>query len=56
MSKGTASMGKKQKRTHVKCRRCGSVSYNIHTKQCTSCGFGRTTRMRSYKWQAKCKY
>ncbi|WP_292467593.1 50S ribosomal protein L37e [Methanolobus sp.] len=56
MSKGTPSMGKRQKRTHLKCRRCGSVSLNIHTKQCTSCGFGKTTRMRSYKWQAKCKY
>jgi large subunit ribosomal protein L37e len=56
MSKGTASMGKRQKRTHVKCRRCGSVSLNIHTKECTSCGFGKTSRMRSYKWQAKCKY
>ncbi|WP_082098527.1 MULTISPECIES: 50S ribosomal protein L37e [unclassified Methanosarcina] len=56
MSKGTASMGKRQKRTHAKCRRCGSVSLNIHTKECTSCGFGKTTRMRSYKWQAKCKY
>ncbi|HUV82165.1 MAG TPA: 50S ribosomal protein L37e [archaeon] len=53
MSKGTPSQGKRQKRTHLKCRRCGSVSLNIHTKMCTSCGFGKTPRMRSYKWQRK---
>jgi large subunit ribosomal protein L37e len=28
----------------------------VHTKQCTSCGFGKTSRMRTYKWQEKCKY
>ncbi|HHE75551.1 MAG TPA: 50S ribosomal protein L37e, partial [Candidatus Aciduliprofundum boonei] len=33
MSKGTASMGKKNKKhTHIVCRRCGHRSYNIHTK------------------------
>ncbi|MBU2617711.1 MAG: 50S ribosomal protein L37e [Euryarchaeota archaeon] len=53
MSKGTPSMGKRQKRTHIKCRRCGSVSYNVHTRQCTSCGFGRTSRIRSYNWTKK---
>jgi len=54
MSKGTPSMGKRQKKTHVKCRRCGNVSFNTHTKMCASCGFGKTARMRSYKWQEKC--
>ncbi|MHC1566222.1 MAG: 50S ribosomal protein L37e [Candidatus Syntropharchaeia archaeon] len=51
MSKGTPSMGKRQKRSHVKCRRCGSVSFN--GKYCVSCGFGKSKRMRSYKWQKK---
>ncbi|MCS3923312.1 50S ribosomal protein L37e [Methanosalsum natronophilum] len=50
MTKGTPSKGKRQKRTHAKCRRCGSVSRNIHTKICTSCGFGKSSRMRKYSW------
>ncbi|MBC2696931.1 MAG: 50S ribosomal protein L37e [ANME-2 cluster archaeon] len=53
MSKGTPSMGKRQKRLHIKCRRCGRVSLNIHKKVCVACGFKKTTRMRSYKWQRK---
>ncbi|MDY6864606.1 MAG: 50S ribosomal protein L37e [Halobacteriota archaeon] len=47
MTKGTPSMGKRQKRSHIKCRRCGSVSYNTHNKYCVSCGFGKSKRMRS---------
>ncbi|ATZ61844.2 MAG: 50S ribosomal protein L37e [Methanosarcinales archaeon Met12] len=50
MTKGTTSMGKRQKRTHGKCRRCGSVSYSIHKRQCASCGFGKTSKMRGYSW------
>jgi large subunit ribosomal protein L37e len=53
MTKGTPSRGKRQKHTHVKCRRCGKVSLNIHKKVCVSCGFGKTTHMRRYKWQRK---
>lgn len=55
MTKGTPSMGQRQKRTHTRCRRCGSVSLNVHTKQCTSCGFGRMKCIRSYKWRLKNK-
>ncbi|ADI73115.1 MULTISPECIES: 50S ribosomal protein L37e [Methanohalobium] len=50
MSKGTESFGKRQKRTHTKCRRCGSMSFNVRDKECKSCGFGKTKRMRSYNW------
>ncbi|MCD4845969.1 MAG: 50S ribosomal protein L37e [Methanosarcinales archaeon] len=53
MTKGTPSMGKRQKRSHIRCRRCGKVSMNKHSRVCVSCGFGRTPRMRSYKWQRK---
>ncbi|HID26970.1 MAG: 50S ribosomal protein L37e [Methanosarcinales archaeon] len=56
MSKGTPSMGKRQKRTHIKCRRCGRVSFHISKKVCASCGFGKTKGLRSYKWQRKCRY
>ncbi|MDI6888490.1 MAG: 50S ribosomal protein L37e [Methanocellales archaeon] len=53
MTKGTPSMGKRQKRTHIKCRRCGNVSYNINKKQCASCGFGKTSKRRKYSWMRK---
>ncbi|MEA2035423.1 MAG: 50S ribosomal protein L37e [Euryarchaeota archaeon] len=46
MSKGTPSMGKKQKTTHVACRRCGSISFHKTHKVCSSCGFGKSRRMR----------
>ncbi len=50
MSKGTPSMGKKNKKIHVKCRRCGKVAYHIRKKICASCGFGKSKKRRSYKW------
>ncbi|UZE92697.1 MAG: 50S ribosomal protein L37e [Methanosarcinales archaeon] len=53
MAKGTPSMGKRQKRTHTTCRRCGNVSYNISKKQCASCGFGKTGKRRAYSWMKK---
>ncbi|MCL2549543.1 MAG: 50S ribosomal protein L37e [Methanimicrococcus sp.] len=55
MVKGTPSLGQRQKRTHMKCRRCGSTSFNIHTKQCVACGFGRSAKLRDYKWVRKSK-
>ncbi len=51
MTKGTPSMGRRQKKTHVKCRRCGKVSFNFHNKTCASCGFGKSKRLRGYGWQ-----
>ena len=52
MSKGTASMGKKSgKRTHIQCRRCGRGTYHARKKVCSSCGFGKSARLRSYAWQ-----
>ncbi|MGV8161716.1 MAG: 50S ribosomal protein L37e [Candidatus Nanoarchaeia archaeon] len=54
MSKGTPSMGKKSgKKSHIHCRRCGSRSYHVKHKICSSCGFGRSKRLRSYNWQKK---
>ncbi|HIH36517.1 MAG TPA: 50S ribosomal protein L37e [Methanocellales archaeon] len=53
MTKGTPSMGRRNKKTHITCRRCGSVSYHFNDKECASCGFGRTSRMRSYSWMKK---
>ncbi|MDD1656590.1 MAG: 50S ribosomal protein L37e [Methanomicrobiales archaeon] len=53
MSKGTPSMGKRRKRTHIACRRCGHISYHVTHKVCSSCGFGKSTRMRGYRWANK---
>ena len=53
MSKGTPSMGKRQGKSHVACRRCGKISYHIRHKICAACGFGRSTKMRVYKWLTK---
>ncbi len=54
MSKGTASQGKQSKgKVHIICRRCGKHSYHKRTKICSSCGFGKTPKQRSYSWQKK---
>jgi len=55
MTKGTASMGKKSGKSHLvqRCRRCGEKSYRVRKKICSSCGFGRSAKLRSYSWQKK---
>ncbi len=51
MSKGTPSMGKKNKVTHIRCRRCGRASYRKDKNYCAACGYGRSAHLRSYAWQ-----
>ena len=55
MTKGTYSMGKKSgKRTQViRCRRCGKKTYHKSHKTCSSCGYGKSKKLRSYAWQNK---
>ena len=54
MSKGTPSMGKKSSgKAHVPCRRCGKASFNLAKGICASCGYGKTTKLRSYSWAKK---
>ena len=44
-------MGKKSgKKLHIHCRRCGKKSYHMKKKVCSSCGYGQSAKMRSYKW------
>ncbi len=51
MSKGTPSHGKKSgTQKHIPCRRCGKPSYNIQKGICAACGYGKTTKLRSYNW------
>jgi len=54
MTKGTHSMGKKSgKKNMIHCRRCGRRTYHMRRKICSSCGYGRSSRMRGYAWQKK---
>ncbi len=56
MSDGTAAMGKRgRKIVHIKCRRCGRVSFHWRKGYCAACGFGRSKRMRKYNWLKKKK-
>jgi len=51
--KGTPSFGKMNKRTHIRCRRCGRNSYNVSKKHCAACGYGKSSRIRRYSWANK---
>ena len=54
MGKGTAAMGKNNNQlTHIHCRRCGQHTYHVRKKACSSCGFGKSAKLRSYSWQKK---
>jgi len=54
MGKGTPSKGKHSgKKTHIRCRRCGKVTYHMQKKTCASCGFGGRKKWRAYSWQNK---
>ncbi len=46
-------MGKMNKMTHIACRRCGKISFHAQKKVCSACGFGRSTKMQSFKWHSK---
>jgi large subunit ribosomal protein L37e len=50
MTKGTTSMGRRDKKTHIRCRRCGRHSYHVQKKRCAYCGYGATARIRDYTW------
>jgi len=54
MTKGTASMGKKSGgKNMIYCRRCGKRTYNFGKKECSSCGYGNSKRLRHYTWMKK---
>ncbi|MCD6513589.1 MAG: 50S ribosomal protein L37e [Candidatus Asgardarchaeia archaeon] len=53
MTKGTPSFGKMNKKTHIRCRRCGRRAYHVRKKRCAACGFGASKRIRRYSWQNK---
>ncbi len=47
---GKLRKGKRNKKTHVKCRRCGNKSYHVKKGVCSSCGFGKSKKRRDYNW------
>lgn len=52
MGKGTPSKGKKNKAaTHKTCRRCGKHSYHRRKRYCSSCGFGKTAKIKKPAWK-----
>merc|ERR1740121_3159821 len=51
---GTPAMGKRHKKTHGLCPRCGKRSYHIQKKRCAACGFP-SPKIRSYEWSKKSK-
>lgn len=53
MTKGTSSSGKHNKKTHMICRRCGRHSYHVKDKECSACGFGKSTKLKWNKSQWK---
>jgi large subunit ribosomal protein L37e len=53
MAKGTPSFGKKNKVSHILCRRCGKRSFNKSKGFCSACGFGKSKRMKKFSWQWK---
>jgi len=55
MTKGTASKGQKRNkgRIHIRCRRCGKTAYHKIQSICSSCGYGKTKKLRRYNWDKK---
>lgn len=44
-------MGKKNRISHTRCRRCGRVAYKVNTRVCAACGYGKSAKRRGYSWQ-----
>lgn len=46
-SKGFHSRGK----NHIMCRRCGRHSYHASSGICSSCGYGKSSKLRKFAWK-----
>ncbi|MBU0953625.1 MAG: 50S ribosomal protein L37e [Nanoarchaeota archaeon] len=53
MAKGTPSFGKRNKKTHIMCRRCGNRTYHATKNICSKCGFGKSARLKKMAAQTK---
>jgi ribosomal protein L37E len=45
-TKGTYSFGRRHKKTHTLCRRCGVRAYHIQRQECGSCGYPQSKMRR----------
>ncbi|KAG5438901.1 hypothetical protein PCANB_002231 [Pneumocystis canis] len=52
MTKGTSSFGKRNRKTHTQCRRCGRRSFHMQKSTCASCGYP-ASKTRRYNWSIK---
>lgn len=51
MSKGTPSRGKHNKgHSHIRCRRCGKATFHASRKECSSCGYGNSAKLKKHNW------
>eukprot|EP00178_Gracilaria_changii_P017173 TRINITY_DN49095_c0_g1_i1.p1 TRINITY_DN49095_c0_g1~~TRINITY_DN49095_c0_g1_i1.p1 ORF type:complete len:106 (-),score=8.45 TRINITY_DN49095_c0_g1_i1:2-319(-) len=50
--KGTTSAGRRHKRNHTLCKRCGKHAYHNQKHQCASCGYPEA-RIRHHNWGFK---
>ena len=49
-------MGEKSgKKNMIYCRRCGKRTLNLNKMKCASCGYGKSAKLRGYKWNKKLK-
>lgn len=53
MSKGTPSFGKKNKRNHLLCPRCGNMSFHKQKRACASCAFPEAKKRNPASLKAK---
>merc|ERR1719373_1326219 len=51
---GTPAMGKRHKKTHGLCIRCGKRSFHLQKKKCAACGYP-SRYIRHYNWSKKAK-
>jgi len=49
-------MGKRAGVKHIRCRRCGHISYRVDKKYCSYCGYGKSSKWRKYSWQNKTRF
>uniref|UniRef100_A0A8C8TRD2 Ribosomal protein L37 n=1 Tax=Peromyscus maniculatus bairdii TaxID=230844 RepID=A0A8C8TRD2_PERMB len=54
MTRGTSSFGKRRKKMHTLCRRCGSKACHLQKSACGKCGYP-AKRKRKCNWSAKAK-
>ena len=53
---GGGNFGKMgRKMLHIHCRRCGKTAYHKINSICASCGYGKSSKLRSYNWKKEGK-